>query len=109
MLKRYQVLLNTWLVEHMRAISIKYDLSQSEVMRLLLCLQISKLVCQGYPKAYKCAPIEKKILNLIKKRNKNHILKSEEIHNLISKIYFEARKATEVWHKEEAKRKKNKL
>lgn len=105
MLKRYQILLTEWLADHLKAISEKYDISMSEAVRLVLSLQIPKLISIAYPK-YKTAISDKKLVTTIRKARNNQIY-TEDLHKLFSNIYFEGRKAIELWEKEEKKRKSN--
>ncbi|MFC1666352.1 hypothetical protein ACFL0P_00580 [Candidatus Omnitrophota bacterium] len=107
MLKRYQVLLNDWMVQRLKEASERYDISQSEVIRILLCLQAIRLVSQLYPKQYKDPGLEKVVLNTATKVNKKQAISLEGFHRLISKIYYEAQKATEVREKQESKIKNN--
>ena len=106
MLKRYQILLTDWLADHLKAISEKYDISISEGVRLMLCLQIPKMVSIAYPK-YKVETADRKLVTTIKKAGGDKISR-EDLHKLLSKIYFEGRKALEFWSKEEGKRKSKK-
>ena len=99
MLKRSQILLTDWLVEHLKGISEKYDISMSEAIRLVLSLQIPKLVSIVYPK-YKIAITDKKFVAAIRKASSGK-MGEENFHKLISEIYFEGRKATEFWSAEQ--------
>ncbi|MFH1655670.1 MAG: hypothetical protein ABH954_03565 [Candidatus Omnitrophota bacterium] len=106
MLKRYQVLLNDWLAGHIKKISERYDISFSEVIRLCLCLYIGGIIPKIYPK-HKFRITEADISNLARKRALTDKLDTEDFHKLVSKIYFEARKAIEAWEAQE-KKKRNK-
>ena len=100
MLKRYQVLLNEWQVDHYKIIAKKYDVSMSEMIRMALCLDIIYATNMVFPKF--SAKIDDKILKkTIKTRKVNETMSSEEFHKFLSQIYFEARKATELWSKEQ--------
>ena len=105
MLKRNQVLLNTWIVDHAKAIAKKYDVSFSEVIRLLVCLQACAHIKMLYPEyEYKI-----KLSDLsrgISTTNKKGSLDPEELHKTFSDIYFESRKAMEFWAAQEAKKSK---
>lgn len=103
MLKRHQILLTDWLEEHLKAISEKYDISMSEAVRLVLSLQIPKLVSIAYPK-YKTVIADKKFVAAIKAAS-NSKMGEENFHKLISQIYFEGRKAVEFWSAEEKNKK----
>ena len=103
MLQRYQVLIGDWLAEHLKTISAKYDISFSEAIRIVLCLQIPKLVKVAYPK-FNLANLDDEMVNHIKRTN-NSRQDLEEFHKYLSKIYFEAHKAVEFWSTEENKKK----
>jgi len=106
MLKRYQVVFNTWLADHLKGISKKYDISFSEALRLVACVQVPKLISAAYPK-YKPVDLEKDFVKMIKKYSRAKGGRSD-LHRLFSDVYFEARKAVEFWENEEKKRKKKK-
>ena len=106
MLKRHQILLTDGLADHVKSISEKYDISISEAVRLLLCLQIPKMISIAYPK-YKNETIDKQLVATIKKAAGNKV-KREELYKLMSKIYFEARKSLEFWSAKEDKYKSKK-
>lgn len=104
MLERYQVLLSDWLAVHLKNISKKYDISFSEAIRIALSLQIPKLVSIAYPKC-KYTVDDKKLVKTIKKASQDESSR-EELHKLLSDIYFEGRKAVEFWTAEEKRRKR---
>ncbi len=107
MLKRNQVLLNDWLVDIIKSMSKKYDLSFSEVIRIFLCLQIGKVSSYAYPELdFKHAITQTK--KIIKKKNSEEPLSMDELRTAISELYFETRKAAELWNEKEAKKKKMK-
>ena len=105
MLKRYQVLLNDWLADGIKAVANKYDISFSEVLRVALCVQMTEAFSRINPK-YKSKKIGKFVDDILKKRNKGEHLDSETLHKFFSDVYFEARKALEWWEEEEAKNNK---
>jgi hypothetical protein len=103
MLKRNQVLLNDWIVDHAKAIAKKYDISFSEVIRLLVCLQACIHIKMLYPEYnYKIKSSE--IAAVISSTDKKGGLDPEDLHKLFSDIYFESRKAMEFWAAQEAKK-----
>ena len=103
MLKRNQVLLNDWIVDHTKAIADKYDVSFSEVIRLLVCLQCCAHIKMLYPEyKYKLKPSD--ISRVVASVNKKGNLSPESLHTLFSEIYFESRKAMEFWAAQEAKK-----
>ena len=93
MLKRYQVLLNDWLADFIKYESGRYDVSFSEVIRLMLCGQLENLIGAGYPKYKYGISMEYIVEELRRGERKKQLLETH--HKLMSKIYFEARKATE--------------
>ena len=104
MLKRHQVLLEDWVVDHLKKISNKYDISFSEAIRLMLCLQIPKLVKIAYPEV-NIKTLDKELVKIIKAVNADK-MDIGCLHKVISKIYFNARKAMELWSQEENKKTK---
>jgi hypothetical protein len=99
MLKRYQIILNDWMGDHYKLVSQKYDVSFSEMVRMALCVDIMNATRIAFPK-YKFKIDEKILTKTIKKKDIVGTIGVEEFHKLLSKIYFEARKATELWTKE---------
>jgi len=93
LLKRYQVLLNDWLADFIKCQSERYDVSFSEVIRLMLCCQLENLVRAGYPKYKFGISMEYIVKELRRGEQKNKLLETHR--KLMSKIYFESRKATE--------------
>jgi hypothetical protein len=95
MLKRYQVLLSEWLADHIKHTSEKYDISFSEIIRLALCLNILKSVSEVYPKCRRKLRLSKNLFSDIMSNKSKEDIDQEELHKLISQVYFEGRKATE--------------
>jgi len=93
MLTRQQVLIEDWLVEYLKLLSEHYDLSFSEIIRIGLCAQFTRMISLLYP-GKKFDINEKDFLDLLLKAHSDKKL-HEELHKYISKIYFEARKAVE--------------
>ena len=106
MLKRYQVLINEWLADHIKDITEKYDVSFSEAIRLTLCVEFGRHIAKRYPK-YKYGITEEEIARMSipseKSMGKQEL---EKRHKFISKVYFEARKAIEYAREQEKKSKK---
>ena len=94
MYKRYQVLLTDWQGEYIRYISKTYDLSFSETTRMLLCVAMIQSVRELCPK-FKTTLTVKSVVEEIG-RIRTSKAREEKLHSLLSKIYFEARKAVEV-------------
>jgi len=99
MLKRYQVLLNDWMVDHYQVIAKKYDVSFSEMIRMALCVDILTATRAAYPK-HKTRLSDKRLKEAIKSKNIVEHMGVEKFHKFVSDIYFEARKATELWTKD---------
>lgn len=98
MLKRYQVILNDWQAEHYKEVSKKYDVSFSEMVRMALCLDIIYATQLSFPK-YRAKLNDKLLKKAIKTRSITQAMTIEQFHAFLSKVYFEARKATELWAK----------
>ena len=93
MLKRYQVLLDDWQEEYIRRSAARFDFSFSQVVRILISEGILSILFSLEPK--KKIGITARELTQMKKKILNHRTSAEERHQIISKIYFEARKAAE--------------
>jgi len=104
MLKRYQVLINDWLASHIKEVAKKYDMSFSEVIRVLLCLQVGKNITILY-KQCRCKMCSAEYKRIIKDKNAKKDLDTEFFHKFLSKLYFETRKAVECWEKQEKNKK----
>jgi len=92
-LKRYQVLLPDWLGDYIKLLVEKYDLSFSEVIRVEICMAIlnsTPSLCPGY----KPGITSKEIYRLMKEEAQED-MEREDTHSILSKIYFETRKAIE--------------
>ncbi len=105
MLKRYQVLLPDWLEDYVKYLTEKYDLSFSEVIRAEICSSILSSVSYQFPD-YKPELTFGDILKKIKKDVDK--LEREDIHRILSTLYFEARKAVEYRMKQDKKQIKKK-
>jgi hypothetical protein len=103
-LKRYQVLLPDWLEDYVKLLVGKYDLSFSEVIRAMVCNWILVTVPSLYPEL-KLGITPKDIHELIKTEAQDG-MKREDVHRMLSKIYFESRKAVEYRMTQEKKKKK---
>jgi hypothetical protein len=93
MLKRQQVLLEDWMIDQLKGMSEKYDVSFSEILRLTLCVEFIDTTIRLYPK-YKSGFSKEEMIKIQKKVLKE-TQTAEKSHQLMSKIYFEARKALE--------------
>ena len=105
MLKRHQVLLTDWQTEHLKLIARRNDLSFSEMIRVVLC---EGLLCSAgaiHPELK--GKINKEKLEKIVVEGASAKTSVERKHQLVSDLYFEARKITEAinakLHKENGK------
>lgn len=109
MLKRQQILLEDWMVEYTKFLSEIYDTSFSEAIRIALCLEYLDTVNKLHPK-HKSALSKKRFLQLSSKVISGAVAE-KDVRSLISKLYFEARKAAEYrmscLKKEQKKKRKN--
>ncbi|MFC1514782.1 hypothetical protein ACFL5X_02665 [Candidatus Omnitrophota bacterium] len=97
MLGRYQILLNDWLADYFKFVADELDISFSEMVRLALCLHMLQVSPIAFPK-HKIDIDWKLFENLVKNRqNISGNMDIEKFHGFISKLYFEARKASETW------------
>jgi isopropylmalate/homocitrate/citramalate synthase len=103
-LKRYQVLLPDWLEEYIKYLADTYDLSFSEVIRAEICIAIIGTISKLHPE-YKLGITSEEILDMIKKAVQEDTA-SDKQHGILSKIYFETRKAIEYRFNQEKKQKK---
>lgn len=99
MLKRYQVLLPDWMGDNIKYYIDMYGLSFSEGIRAELCSAIIATVQLQFPEYKPDITLEEIIDKLKKMRNRK--IKKEEINKILSKVYFEARKASEYRHSKE--------
>ncbi len=104
MLKRYQVLLPDWLEDYVKLLVDKYDLSFSEIIRAIMCNWILASVPNIYPEL-KLGITPKDIIEMVKAEAQDN-MKREDMHRMLSKIYFESRKAAEYRIAQEKKKKK---
>ena len=82
----------------------KYDLSFSEVIRVELCFSILSSVAHLYPE-HKLGIKPKEIIEMVKNKVQDTIERNA-MHQFLSKIYFETRKAAEHRLAQEKKQKK---
>ena len=93
MLKKYQVLIPDWLEDYIKYVAERYDLSISEVIRAEICFAVNSQVSHFYPE-YKPGVSNTEFLDAFKK-NLGNDFEREEIHRILSTVYFETRKAVE--------------
>ncbi len=92
-LKRNQILLEDWQVEYIKRSAAALDFSFSETTRILISEAILSILFSLEPK--KKIGITSSELTKLKKAMLDKRTSVEERHRLISKVYFEARKACE--------------
>jgi len=100
-LKRFQVLLPDWLEDYIKYLTENYDLSFSEVIRAEVCCSIISSVSSLFPD-YKPGLRLDDIFQKIKK-DKLYRSTREDVHRVLSAVYFEARKAAEYRMEKEQK------
>lgn len=93
MLRRYQVLLPDWLGDYVKYLVEKYDLSFSEIIRTQICLAILSSSAQLFPE-YEAGLSIQEITKLMKEDAQKN-MERNEVHSMLSKIYFETRKIIE--------------
>jgi hypothetical protein len=102
--RKYQVLLSKWMEDYIKMVAEKYDMKISAEIRIHMCLGILYVTSILYPE-YKINLIDEAFLELSKKAGKKE-LKEEEVHQMVSKVIFETRKAVEYRLSKEKKQKK---
>ena len=93
MLKRCQVLLEDWQQEYLKNTAKRYDQSFSEVLRIFLSQGFLFIIPRLHPE-FKTAITGKEIKKMTIKVG-SPSTSIEDRHRLISRLYFEARKAVE--------------
>lgn len=104
MLKNYQVLLPDWLEGYIQYLADRYDLSFSEIIRSEMCFSIPVTMPSIYPEFKPGITVQE--LFKLRKEYSQDIKEREEMHRLMSKLYFETRKAVEYRLAKEKKLKK---
>jgi hypothetical protein len=92
-LKKYQVLIPDWLEDYVKYLADRYDLTFSEIIRAEICYAILCHVAYFFPD-FKPTINPNEILEWLRNAPGEDPEK-EELHRVLSKIYFEARKAIE--------------
>ena len=93
MLKRCQVLLSDWQVEYIKNVSERYDQSFSEVVRIFLCEGFLYIIPLLHPE-YKSKISARQLVEMTRESGGPKTT-LERQHQLVSKLYFEARKVVE--------------
>ncbi len=102
--KKYQVILSNWMEDYIKFICERYDLNFSSAIRVYMCLGILFALSHTQPDFKIDLPTDE-LLKLSKKDSKDE-LQEEEIHQILSKIVFETRKAVEYRLSKEKSKKK---
>ncbi len=105
-MKRYQVLLPDWLEENIKYYVEKYGLSFSEGLRAEICYAILASVPKQFPE-YKPGISLDELHGVMQEISEKELSK-EQIRRLLSRVYFEARKAVEYRLSKEKEREKKK-
>ncbi len=94
--KKYQVLLSKWMEDYIKLVAEKYDLNFSSAIRVHICLGILYVI-SILESEYKIDLQKEEILEFSARMSmseeRNFV--EEEVHHVMSKIIFEARKAVE--------------
>ena len=98
MLKRYQILLDDWMADHYKLTSQEHDVSFSEMIRMALCSDILQASHVAFPK-HKINLDKDKLKLAMQAREIHKVMDEVKFHEFLSQIYFEVRKATELWSK----------
>ena len=90
---KHQVLLEKWMADYIEFLTKKYDLSTSSVIRAHICLATVCIIPLLYPE-YKANSIKEETVKYAKKVSKR-TQEDTDVHEILSKITYEARKAIE--------------
>jgi hypothetical protein len=93
MMKRYQVLIPEWMEDYLKVAVERYDFTFSEVIRALLSISmlcITKHIQPEYQPGINIEEILKEITD-----EPDLYFDNAKLHDLLSKLYFETRKAVE--------------
>lgn len=82
--------------------SEKYDVSFLEMIRMALCVDTYFATKAAFPK-HKFNIDEKMLKSMIKGKYEVRNIDLDEPHRFISRMYFESRKAVELWREEHDK------
>ena len=99
---RYQVLCEDWLVEYVDDLTKRYDLSVSAVIRSHFCLAVVGIISLMHPEYKPDLSLDKEVEAVIKNAAKAK-LDEADLHRLLSRVIFEARKAIEFRYSKEKK------
>jgi hypothetical protein len=100
MSKKFQVVLPDWMEEYLEAVAARYDLTISELLRLELSLAFICFVNHYFPE-YKGPTFGDLGIPIAKEAPSLEALDREKMHKVLSRFYFEARKASDYHMKKE--------
>ncbi len=92
--KKFQVVLPVWMEDYLQNICDEYDLTISELLRLEISLAFICFVSHSYPE-YEGPTMQDLGIPLAKDAPHKDKVDREVMHRVLSKIYFEARKAAD--------------
>ena len=93
MMKRYQVLIPDWMEDYLKVAVDRYDFTFSEVIRGMLSIAMLCITKAIQPEYKPGIDMEKILKGLTEAPNFE--FEGAELHDLLSKLYFETRKAVE--------------
>ncbi len=102
--KKFQVVLPMWMEDYLQSICSEYDLTISELLRLEISLAFICFVSHFFPE-YKGPTMQDLGIPLAKDAPPREKVDREVMHRVLSKIYFEARKAADYHMKVKGKKK----
>ena len=100
MSKKYQVVLPDWMEEYLEGIAARFDLTISETLRLELSLAFICFVSHYFPE-YDGPTFKDLGIPTAKEAPPLENLNGERMHKILSRFYFEARKAVDYHMKKE--------
>jgi hypothetical protein len=92
--KKFQVVLPVWMEDYLQSICHEYDLTISELLRLEISLAFICFVSHYFPE-YEGPSMKDLGIPLAKDAPPRDKIDREVMHRVLSKIYFEARKAAD--------------
>jgi hypothetical protein len=95
MLTRNQILLEDWQTEYLKLLAKQNDFSFSETVRVVICTGILHTAPAVFPE-HKSKLIKEEELLKLAIEGCDRDTSQQRRYQLISKLYFEARKATEL-------------
>lgn len=94
MSKKFQVVLPDWMEDYLQTMCKEYDLTISEALRLEISLGFICFVSHYFPE-YEGPGMRDLGIPIAKDAPPNAEIDREKMHKVLSRIYFEARKAVD--------------